>query len=84
MPEQDSSLAAMISTLAEGNPAGDLERSILRLKLIREAQGKGLSWNAIATALHYPSGRQLKKDTHQLAGEVMRELRLAQNRAEED
>ena len=80
MPDQDHALAAMISGLADGQPAGDLEKAILRLKLIRQAQDRGLSWNTIATALGYPSGRQLKKDTHRLALDVTRQLRLAQNR----
>lgn len=78
--DQDPDLAAMVAALAEGRPAGDLQRAILRLKLITEAQTAGATWNAIATALRYPSGRQLKRDTRLLAAQVTRELRLAQNR----
>ncbi len=78
--EQDSLLAAMISAVAEGKPAGDLEKGILRLKLISEARDRNLSWNVIARALRYPSGRQLKADTRKLAEHVTRELRLTQNR----
>ncbi len=78
--EQDSLLAAMIAAIAEGQPAGDLEEAILRLRLIKTALDRKLSWNVIARALGYPSGRQLKADTHRLAEHVTRELRLAQNR----
>jgi hypothetical protein len=77
-------LTAMVTRLAEGHPAGDLERAILRLKLITEAQAKGASWNAIAAALNYPSGKQLKKDTARLHEHVTRQLRLAQNRERRD
>ena len=70
----------MVSAVAEGKPAGDLEKAILRLRLIRQAQEQNLSWNVIARALGCPSGRQLKRDTHKLAEHVTRELRLAQNR----
>src|ERR1035441_5299447 len=64
--EQHDSLAAMIGTVAEGNPATDLGRALLRLDLVRAAQDKGLSWAAIGTALGYPSGRQAKKAIHDL------------------
>ena len=80
MPEEDSPLADMISTLADGIPAGDLEKSILRLKLIKEAQDRNISWTVLARVLGYPSGKQLKKDTHRLAEHVAQELTLAKNR----
>jgi hypothetical protein len=70
----------MISTLADGLPAGDLEKSILRLKLIKEAQDRKISWNVLARVLGCESGKQLKKDTHALAEHVSRELTLAKNR----
>jgi len=79
-PAADPELTAMIETLAAGHPAGDLERDILRLKLITEARARGASWNKLAAALRCPSGKQLKKDTTRLAGHVTRQLRLAQNR----
>ena len=78
--DQDSSLAAMISAVAEGKPAGDLEKAILRLELIKKAQDAKLSWAQIAAVLRYPSGKQLKKDTARLHEHVTRQLRLAQNR----
>ena len=76
-PEPDSPLTAMISA---GQPAGDLERAILRLELIKKAQDAKLSWAQIAAILKYPSGVQLKKDTHRLHEHVTKQLRLAQNR----
>jgi hypothetical protein len=81
---QDPDLTAMVTRLAEGHPAGDLEKAILRLKLIKEAQAAGASWTAIAAALNYPSGKQLKKDTARLHEHVTRQLRLAQNRERRD
>jgi hypothetical protein len=77
--EQHDSLAAMIGTVAEGNPATDLDRALLRLDLVRAAQDKGLSWAAIGTALGYPSGRQAKKAVHDLKARVQRELRARES-----
>jgi len=79
-PAEDPELTAMVEALAEGQPAGDLEHAILRLKLIKEARDRNLSWNKIAAALRCPSGKQLKKDTRRLTEDVSRQLRLAQNR----
>jgi hypothetical protein len=59
--EQDSPLAAMISTLAQVNAA----------------QQEGLSWNEIAARCGYPSGRQAKKTVHSLKAQVRRELAAA-------
>jgi len=67
MPEQDSSLAAMIGAIAEGSPAADPDRALLRLRLVRAAQDKGLTWQQIGAVLGYPSGRQAKHDIHRLA-----------------
>lgn len=79
--EQHDSLAAMIGTVAEGNPATDLDRALLRLDLVRAAQGKGLSWAAIGTALGYQSGRQAKKAIHDLKARVQQELRAREHGA---
>ncbi len=62
-PEQHSSLAAMVTALAE----------------VTAAQTQGRTWNQIAAQYGYPSGRQAKKDIHALRGHVTRQLRLAQN-----
>jgi hypothetical protein len=75
--DQDSSLAAMIGTVAEGDRTTDLDRALLRLKLVRAAQDKGLSWASIGAALGYPSGRQAKKAVHGLEARVRRELMLS-------
>jgi hypothetical protein len=71
----------MIGTVAEGNPATDLDRALLRLDLVRAAQGKGLSWAAIGTALGYQSGRQAKKAIHDLKARVQQELRAREHGA---
>jgi hypothetical protein len=67
--EQHDSLAAMIGTVAEGNPATDL----LRLSLVKAAQDKGLTWAQIGAALGYQSGREAKKAVHGVRVRVKRE-----------
>ena len=70
MPEQDSPLAAMISTIAGGSPVTHLDRDILKLKLVDQAQQDGATWAAIARALKYPSGPEAKRDIRKLRAEV--------------
>ncbi len=72
MPEQDSPLAAMISTLADGKPVTALEIAALRLHLIDEAIARGTSWATLGK-LYGTSGRQLKRDVHKLRAQVRRE-----------
>ena len=72
MPEQDSPLAAMINTLADGKAITVLEVAALRLHLIDEAIGRGTSWATLAR-LYGTSGRQLKRDVHKLRAQVRRE-----------
>ena len=73
---EPSPLAAMISSVAEGNPVTNLDRDILKLKLVGQAQQGGASWALIARALKYPSGREAKRDIHKLRDRVKRAERL--------
>ena len=69
---QDSPIAAMISTLADGKPVSHLEIAALRLHLIDQAITRGTTWAALGK-LYGTSGRQLKRDVHKLRAKVRRE-----------
>lgn len=71
--EQDSSLAAMIGTVADGKPATALDKAMLRLKLVKQAKDRGLSWAQIGS-LYGVTGREMKRDVHALDRRVQREL----------
>jgi len=71
--EQDSSLAAMISALADGQPLTRAARDRILLGLVDEAQANGASWAVIAAAFRYPSGKQAKKIIHAIRERVKRE-----------
>ena len=75
MPEQDSSLAAKISTVADGH-AGPPDLTTLRLHLIDEALTRGLTWAQLGT-LYGRTGPELKRAIHKLRAKVRRE-QLAQ------
>jgi len=66
-------LAAMITAVADGQPLTRQDKERMRLLMADEALGRGLSWNAIALAFGYPSGKQAKKIIHALRGRVQRE-----------
>ena len=68
--EQDSPLAAIISDVADGKPITRLDRDILKLKLVDQAQQDGASWAVIARALKYESGPEAKRDIRELRAEV--------------
>ncbi len=70
--DQNTSLAAMISTLADGQPVTVLEVAALRLHLIDQAIARGTSWAQLGR-LYGTSGRQLKRDVHKLRAKVRRE-----------
>ena len=80
MPDQDSALAAMISAVADGGLLTRHDKDRMRLLMVDEALERGLTWNAIAVAFGYPSGKQAKKIIHDLRERVTRQIRLAQNR----
>ena len=70
-PDQPSSLAARISTIADGH-AGTLDLTALRLQLIDEALARGLTWAQLGT-LYGMTGPELKRDIHKLRAKVRRE-----------
>ena len=73
MPEQDSPLAAMISTVAEGQPVTALDKALLRLQLVKQAKDRGLTWTQIGS-LYGKSGKEMKREVHTLSKRVQREL----------
>ena len=79
--DEASPLAAMISAVADGHllTRGDKDR--MRLLMVDQALERGLTWNMIAVAFKYPSGKQAKKIIHDLRERVQRADRLARNRA---
>ena len=70
--DQDSSLAAMISTVADGQDGAALDKAALRLHLVDEALARGLSWATLGS-LYGVSGRELKREIHKLRAKVRRE-----------
>ena len=48
----------------------------MRLLMVDQALERGLSWNLIAVAFGYPSGKQAKKIIHALRDRVQRAERL--------
>ena len=78
-PERDSSLAALISAVAEGKPLTALEKKQLRLKMVNEARQRGLTWADIGM-VYGASGREMKRQARKLEEHVRREQMLARNR----
>ncbi len=73
--EQDSSLAAKISTLADGYLPSDLEKAILTLELIDKARShpvRPASWAVIGRVLGGISGREAKRHARKLEEQVKR------------
>ena len=76
-PEQvDRALAALTGTLGEKKPETDLERNLLRLRLIAEAKDRGISWAVIGRTMGL-SGKICKAQTKQLAAHTQRQVLLA-------
>ncbi len=78
--EQDSPLAAKISTLADGYLPSDLEKAVLTLDLIDKARShpaRPASWAVIGRALGGISGPEAKKYVHGLREQVKRAQALA-------
>lgn len=71
--EQDSSLAALIGAVADGQPVTPLGKDMLRLSLVRQAKDRGLSWAQIGS-LYGVTGPEMKRDVHALGRRVHREL----------
>jgi len=79
-PEQvDASLAALTGTVGEQKPSSDLDRNLLRLRLVAEAKDRGISWAAIGRAMGI-SGKEAKRAAKQLAAHTQRQVLMAKNR----
>ena len=74
--EVDAGLAALTGTVTEQRPSTDLDRAMLHLRLIMEAQRRGVSWAAIGGVFGC-SGKQAKARTKQLARQTQRALLLS-------
>ena len=69
---QASSLAAIVSTIADGKAVTPLDKNTLRLHLVDQALARGITWATLGR-LYGISGRQLKRDIHKLRANVRRE-----------
>ena len=79
-PEQeDSALAALTGTITERKPVTDLDRTLLRLRLVAEAKDRGISWTVIGRALGC-SGKEAHRRMKQLAAQAQRDLVATRNR----
>jgi hypothetical protein len=79
-PEQtDSALAALSGTITERKPVTDLDRAMLRLRLVAEAKDRGISWTVIGNALGC-SGKEAHRRMKLLAAQTQRELMTTRNR----
>ena len=72
----DAALAALTGNVGEEKPQSDLDRSLLRLRLVMEAKARGVSWRAIGRAMG-TSGKACKADMKRLARDTQRDLLLA-------
>lgn len=72
----DAALAALTGTVNEQIPGGDLDRNLLRLRLVAEAQQRGVTWRTIGAAMGL-SGKAAKAQIKQLARHTQRQVLLA-------
>lgn len=76
-PEQvDAALAALTGTVSEAKPGSDLDRNLVRLRLVMEAKARNVSWTSIGAAMGM-SGKMAKAHMKALARVTQRELLLA-------
>lgn len=76
-PEQvDAALAALTGALNERKPETDLDRNLLRLRLVAEAQSRGVSWAVIGRTMGM-SSKEAKRAMKQLAAHAQRQVLLA-------
>ena len=76
-PAEDSPLAAMITAVRDGQPLTRHDKDRMRLLMTDEALARGLTWNNIAAAYGYPSGKQAKKIIHALRERIQQAERLS-------
>ena len=62
--------------MGEEKPQNDLDRSLLRLRLVMEAKARGVPWRAIGRAMGM-SGKACKAEMKRLARDTQRDLLLA-------
>ena len=75
-PEQeDSALAALTGTITERKPVTDLDRDMMRLRMVAEAKGQGIPWTAIGAALGC-SGTEAHRKMKRLAAQTQRTMLL--------
>ncbi len=69
----DAALAALTGTVDEEKPQNDLDRSLVRLRLVMEAKARGVSWRAIGHTMGL-SGKACKSEMKRLARDTQWEL----------
>ena len=74
--QQDVALAALTGTVNEQKPETDLDRNLLRLRLVMEATGCGVPWSRIGATMGV-SGKEAKRQMKQLARHTQRQVLLA-------
>jgi hypothetical protein len=79
-PEQaaeaaDAALAALTGTITERKPVTDLDRAMLRLRLVADAKDRGIPWAVIGRALGC-SGKEAHKRMKLLAAQTQRTMLL--------
>ncbi len=65
-------LAALTGTVTERKPESDLDRDLLRLRLVVEAQAAGVSWNVIGR-VYGMTGKEMKRQVKRLAARTQRD-----------
>lgn len=78
--QQDTALAALTGTVTEQRPDTELDRNMLRLRLVMEAKRKGVPWTAIGQALGGISGKAAKREMKTLARATQRQLLASQGK----
>ena len=77
--QQDSALAALAGTVTQSKPDTDLERDLLRLRLVWEAKQRGVTWAAVGAAMGM-SAKEAKHHMKRLAARTQRNLMLSGSR----
>lgn len=74
--QQDAALAALTGTVSEQKPGTDLDRNLLRLRLVMEAKARNVPWTVIGAAMGM-SGKEAKATMKALARVTQRQVLLA-------
>jgi hypothetical protein len=73
--QEDAALAALTGTITEAKPAGELERNMLRLLLVKKARDRDIPWAVIGRPLGL-SGKAAKAHMKRLAAQTQRSMLL--------